>query len=55
MLDSVSFRTSNIEPRWVPLLGAGGVGGLDQGEELHPGSSGLREGPEQRLEVTAET
>lgn len=37
------------------FLGAGGVGGLDPGEELHPGSSGLREGPEQRAEVTSET
>lgn len=40
---------------FVLLLGAGGVGGLDQGEELHPGSSGLWEGPEQCTEVTSET
>ncbi len=39
----------------VSLLGAGGVGGLDQGEELHPGSSGLWEGLEQCAEVTAKT
>lgn len=37
------------------MLGAGGVGGLDQGEELHPGSSGLWEGPEQCAEVTTKT
>ena len=40
---------------FVLLLGAGGVGGVDQGEELHPGSSGLREGFEQCAEVTTET
>lgn len=39
----------------VSLLGAGGVGGLDPGEKLHPGVSGLREGPEQRAEVATET
>lgn len=39
----------------VLLLGTGGVGGLDQGEELHPGSSGLWERPEQCAALTAET
>ena len=37
------------------LVGAGGVGGLDQGEELHSGRSGLWQGPEQRAEVTTKT
>lgn len=37
------------------LLGAGGVGGLDQGEELHLGSSGLWEGSEQCAEITTKT
>lgn len=39
----------------VLLLGVRGVGGLDQGEELHLGSSGLWKGPEQCPEVTTET
>lgn len=40
---------------FVSLLGAGGVGSLDQGEELHPWGSGLWEGPEQCAEVTTKT
>lgn len=50
-----SFTSLNLICLFVLLLGAGGVGGLDQGEELHLGSSGLWEGSEQCAEITTKT
>lgn len=39
----------------VLFIGARRIGGLDKGEELHPRSSGLWEGPEQCTEVITKT